>query len=398
LKSWKTEELRSMKKHELNEWGRRLDAGLKGDPTLELAEHLSKARVNDEKPGGEFQKRLKNELVSRQVLSPKFLTNKVKFAAFIAIIILAFTVVALYPSEPVTSSEANEWLPPIIKWVELDQNRLGIEISLSAENYVRPFHFMCPVEKMVLKTSSGEVISSKGVDEMKHDMRQCMIDEDNNFTIPGSFEHDLNLVEGEMQAFVLELFYMGGGESTLKFEVLPTIKPYVFEEQVLTVKGIEIRLTSVEVNQSTVDFTLCFKAPSDEDWHADPRIEWPTSEWSMSGSRLNPGSEMTPHRCFEHSISDHDGYDFSGQKELTIFVDRIYISAPERPTPEEVEKANRISTKKGVSFEVILGDHSGGFKIISKPEGMSEKEVSQIMWWAMEQSIEGPWTFTVPLP
>jgi hypothetical protein len=92
------------------------------------------------------------------------------------------------------------------------------------------------------------------------------------------------------------------------------------------------------------------------------------------------------------------GFEIEGKKDITIRIDEITTTLPEQFSLEEVERANQRSALKGVSFDVIPGDHTWDIKIISKPDDMSDEEAQHVAWESLPERIEGPWVFTIPLP
>lgn len=95
-----------MDKQELNDWGQRLDAGLTGDPALELAEQLRNKHFIDAQPPVEFRKRLKAKLISTENIKPAGIRSRLRIAAAsLFTVLVVASILVLQQTRPVSAAE-----------------------------------------------------------------------------------------------------------------------------------------------------------------------------------------------------------------------------------------------------------------------------------------------------
>jgi len=319
-------------------------------------------------------------------------TIKIILLLIIGMVILVFAIVKMYPSEPAAITGTDPEFNLVIEKVNLDMDGLVVRAKITAENLQEPYDFTCPFKQMILKATSGEVIST--IEEA--DIDTCWVDDDKNFMVVQNFEHDLVFTNGELHNYVLELVYIVGEQDSLAFEVLTSGYSVSKEARVSIKNGIEAKLVSIELLDEYAVIEYCMDLPTTEDWSASLKVG---SAPINGGSLTHVGhSDPTTYRCEEVWFYSYQGYDISGKEELTFVIESIRSLAQFDPTPELVAEANLISELQGVSFDSYYGDYTSVIEILSKPEGMSDEEAKQIARDAFSKKTVGQWTFTVPLP
>jgi hypothetical protein len=173
----------------------------------------------------------------------------------------------------------------------------------------------------------------------------------------------------------------------------------LFPNQVVEQNNVSARLTSLEVNKTEIAATICFDLPDTSDWWAYPRLEGQFVESSEGGLTNDDESTIqSTHRCYLYKFYNSKGFNIASGQELAIVIDALQTSLPEVITPEMVERANQRLASKGIRFAVEAQDHAIGFKILAKPENMSEETAYQLIQNALSEYFPGPWRFSVILP
>jgi hypothetical protein len=169
--------------------------------------------------------------------------------------------------------------------------------------------------------------------------------------------------------------------------------------QVVVQNGVSATLTSPQVSRSRILATICFNLPDTSDWSAYPRIEGQFFE-SLAGELVNydASTMQSTYRCYLYKFYNSKGFNLSSGQELAIVIDALQTNPPEAITPEMVERANQRLAPQGVQFTIETQAHAMGFKILAKPENMSEETAYQLIQNALSESIPGPWRFSVMLP
>jgi hypothetical protein len=148
---------------------------------------------------------------------------------------------------PGSGAALNPALQASVDWAYLDEYKLSIELKITGVTSPQSFLLFCPLHKMTLQKPSGEVIG-----EAEYVFR-CWDDENHDFYIAQTFDHNLDVSSGEAQEFVLELvFYEGEPATSLTFEVTPSEGLTLFPAQVVTKNDVSAELVSVEIKNRTV--------------------------------------------------------------------------------------------------------------------------------------------------
>jgi hypothetical protein len=324
-------------------------------------------------------------------LSIKTILTFIGVAAVVVLALICFTT----SGSGVTLNPA---LQASVDWAYLDEHRLSIELKITGVTSPQSFLLGCPLHTMTLQKPSGEVIGEAEL------LFRCWDDENHDFYIAQTFDHDLDVSSGEAQEFVLELvFHEGEPATSLAFEITPSEGLTLFPAQVVTKNDVSVELVSVKINYRTITSEICFDFPSLLDWQAFPYIEGYFEDQKgegLSAALLDHDGDVmkTSHRCYEFTLVNPMGYDITTKENITLRIDELVTFLPEQISLEEVERANQRSEAKSVSFDVIPGDHTWDIKIISKPDDMSDEEAQHVAWESLREKVEGPWVFTIPLP
>jgi hypothetical protein len=202
---------------------------------------------------------------------------------------------------------------------------------------------------------------------------------------------------GEKSPRMRNIPLMGSTEFTFNVPVYKGFEIPV--NQTVVADNVKIRLVDVVVNRSHTDLVMCFDMPSKQDWQlwkTTIRIgdseEYPNSIASnaISGNIKGDDGLDTSERCMELGFdAPHDGR----ATVITVTVPYLITSVPEVITAERVEMANKKLEADGISFEYV--SQRRDVRILQSPSGMEDWEVYQLIWDALADRYDGPWTFTV---
>jgi len=172
-------------------------------------------------------------------------------------------------------------------------------------------------------------------------------------------------------------------------------------QQSVTAGGVTVTLVNVTYAPNEVDVAACFDLPSLEEWMPyDSRIniKGQTTEAS-SVSYYPPVSKQdistylqTTHRCFmigfpaSSNLSD----------EMTISIGDIYVDAVQFLEQNCARAQQELAPKyPDLKFTCVPPSSGDYYKLVQLPQDMSSQQARQIIIDVMNQTIYGPWTFTI---
>jgi hypothetical protein len=173
-------------------------------------------------------------------------------------------------------------------------------------------------------------------------------------------------------------------------------------DQTVVANNVSMTLKTLVLNPSYAEALLCFQMPSPVDWGLTAsKITLGGREFPFSGGGDIRGADgkgflLTDlERCT--SIGFNIPYDESDSS-ILLTVPKLVGSLPEVVTEDRVQMANQRLADKGIQIDYENIDHGGNIVILERPEGATDVEIYPLIWDALAEQYEGPWTFTVEIP
>ena len=162
---------------------------------------------------------------------------------------------------------------------------------------------------------------------------------------------------------------------------------------------LKMRLEKLVVNRSHTELTMCFDMPSKQDWQLwkttirigeSEEYSYASASNAITGNNKGEYDLNAPERCVVLGFdAPYDGK----ATVIKVTVPYLITSVSEVITAERVQVASEKLEADGISFEYVNRD----VKVIQMPSGMPDWEVYQLIWDALADRYDGPWTFTVPV-
>jgi hypothetical protein len=190
---------------------------------------------------------------------------------------------------------------------------------------------------------------------------------------------------------------MGSTEFRFTVPVLKGIEIPV--QQTVESNGVKMRLEKLVVNRSHTELAMCFDMPSKQDWQLwkttirigeSEEYSYASASNAITGNIKGNYDLNAPERCMELGFdAPYDGK----TNVIKVTVPYLITSVPEVVTAERIQEANKKLEAEGITFEYVGRD----VKLLKMPSGMQEWEAYQLIWDALADRYDGPWTFTVPV-
>jgi hypothetical protein len=183
--------------------------------------------------------------------------------------------------------------------------------------------------------------------------------------------------------------------------VLNGIKIEAIDQTVVS-NDVSMTLTELVFNTSRVEALICFQMPSAVDWGLTAStVTVAGKEFPFAGGGLLPGTDgkgfaiTDPDRC---STIGFDIFYDSLPTSITLTVPKLLGSVPEVIDDGRVATANERLASAGIEIDYENIDHGGNLVFLKRPEGATEMEMYPLVWEALAEQYEGPWSFTVEIP
>jgi len=189
------------------------------------------------------------------------------------------------------------------------------------------------------------------------------------------------------------------GSAKFKFSVQVWKGIEVPVQRTVESNGVKMRLEKLVVNRSHTELTMCFDMPSKQDWQLwkttirigeSEEFSYASASNAITGNIKGDYDLNAPERCVELGFdAPYDGK----ATVIKVTVPYLITSVPEVVTAGRVREANRRLESEGIVFAYVGRD----VKISQMPPGMPEWEAYHLVWDALADRYDGPWTFTVPV-
>ncbi|HSL47345.1 MAG TPA: hypothetical protein VK897_28150 [Anaerolineales bacterium] len=173
-------------------------------------------------------------------------------------------------------------------------------------------------------------------------------------------------------------------------------------DQTVVTNDVSMTLQTLIFNPSHVEALICFQMPSAVDWGLTASaVTIGDREFPFSGGGLLPGIDgkgiavTDPDRC--NTVGFDVFYD-NLPTSITLTVPKLLGSIPEVIDDERVAIANERLASVGIEIDYENIDHGGNLVVLKQPEGVPDHEIYPLIWDALAEQHEGPWSFTVKIP
>lgn len=169
--------------------------------------------------------------------------------------------------------------------------------------------------------------------------------------------------------------------------------------------GVEMRLDQVILNPSYIDLRLCYQAPASPTLPAGSGILWTldgaTLEMNEGASTQMSEVLSGPTANSQGDICEIVGYAIPAPANLKASQIKVHVArlvAVENESNlssqfKEDAKARLAQQGIEVDFESVNSDNTHLWKILKKPDGMTDDEANQEVLNLLIHTIEGPWNF-----
>jgi len=171
--------------------------------------------------------------------------------------------------------------------------------------------------------------------------------------------------------------------------------------QTIVAHDVSMTLKTLTLNPSRAEVLICFQMPSAKDWGLTAStLNIGGRDYRFSGGGDIPGTDgkdfslTDPERC--NSVGFDILYDEPAMS-VTLTVQKLVASLPEMIDKEHVKTANQRLADKGIEFDYVPVEHGANIEILKRPEGVPDMEIYPLIWEALADQYEGPWTFKVEI-